>query len=240
MTEQPFAVNVTKDLHRLKDNIRAESCSRYFKTGKGDYGEGDKFLGLTMGQQRQIAKKYTALTLPEIQKLLAAKEHESRMTGLFILINKYDKTQFDERKRIYEFYLKNTRSINNWDLVDCTAHRIVGKFIRNHDPLEHLTLYRLAKSKSMWERRISIISCFEFIRNNDFEHALKIAEILLNDDHDLIHKAVGWMLREIGKRDIKVEEEFLKKNYQQMPRTMLRYAIEHFSEKKRQFYMKKE
>lgn len=232
---------MSKQLQKLKRELQLKASPKkakllqgFFKTGKGDYGEGDKFLGINVPIQRKIALKYD-LNLEEIKNLLDSKIHDHRMVALFILIKKYQKSGSVEKKQIFNFYLRNTRNINNWDLVDLSSHKIVGKFLFNKDKK---ILYRLAKSKNLWEKRIAIISTFEFIRNNQFDDSLKIAEILLNDKHDLIHKAVGWMLREIGKKSLQAEEKFLKKYASKMPRTMLRYAIEKFSEKKRQKYLK--
>ena len=174
--------------------------------------------------------------MADLEKLLNSKIHEYRMSALLILIKQYEKGNESEKNKIFNFYLRNTKNINNWDLVDISAPKIVGDYLLNK-PRD--VLYKLASSNNLWERRIAIISTFAFIRNNEFDDTLKIAEILLNDKHDLIHKAVGWMLREIGKRDQKIEEEFLKKYYSKMPRVMLRYAIEKFEEKKRKFYLGK-
>ncbi len=225
---------IKEELLNLKDLEKAEILSRFFKTGKGEYGEGDIFLGIIVPKQRKVAKKYLNLGLEEIQKLLSSKIHEHRLTSLFILIDKYKKS--DNKKEIFDFYLKNTKNINNWDLVDLSAGNVLGNYLLEKDKS---ILYELAKSNNLWERRISIVSTFAFIKNNKFEDTLKISEILLNDKHDLIHKASGWMLREIGKRNQEIEEEFLKKYYKKMPRTMLRYSIEKFDEDKRKFYLKK-
>ncbi|MFQ5451990.1 MAG: DNA alkylation repair protein [Candidatus Paceibacterota bacterium] len=227
--------SVIKDLQSLKNPAKARVMRRFFKTGKGEYGEGDVFLGLTVPQQRKLAKKYRALPLADVEKLIKNKIHEYRLTGLLILVDKFEKGNENTRKEIYDFYLKNTKHINNWDLVDVTAPKIVGAWVLDKD---RTVLYKLAKSKNLWEKRIAILATFTFIKNNDFRDALKISEILLRDTHDLIHKAVGWMLREIGKRDQRAEEEFLDKHYKSMPRTALRYAIERFFEKKRKHYMK--
>jgi 3-methyladenine DNA glycosylase AlkD len=224
------------EMKKLANPKKAKDLSRFFKTGKGEYGEGDIFLGLVVPQQRQLSKKYQDLSLKDLQILLSSKIHEQRLVALMILVLKSAKAKEKEQKEIVNFYLKNTKRINNWDLVDLSCHHILGKYFFNKD---RKIFYKLARSKNLWEKRISVISTFDFIRNNQFEDSLKIAEILLHDKHDLIHKAVGWMLREIGKRDQKVEEEFLKKHYQTMPRTMLHYAIEKFPEPKRQFYLKK-
>ena len=222
-----------KDLKKLSNPEKAKLLQRFFKTGKGDYGEGDIFLGIMVPEQRKIANKYKDITLIKIQNLLNSKIHEYRLISLFILISKYQKS--GNKKEIVNFYLKNTSNINNWDLIDLSAPKIIGNYLLDKD---RSLLYKLAKSKSLWEKRISILATAEFIRNNQFKDTLKISEILLNDKHDLIHKGVGWMLREVGKRDQKIEEEFLKKHYKKMPRIMLRYAIEKFSDEKRKFYLR--
>ena len=225
-----------RELSQLNDHDRAKNLQWFFKTGKGQYGEGDIFLGITVPEQRKVAKKYVDLSLDDLQELLNSKIHEHRFTALVILISKYRKAEESIKGEIFEFYLKNTEKINNWDLVDLSAPRIVGDYLRNK---ERSILYKLAKSDSLWERRVSILSTFTFIDNNDFEDALNISELLLNDEHDLIHKAVGWALREIGKRDQNIEEGFLTMHYLHMPRTMLRYAIEKLGEKKRKKYLDK-
>jgi 3-methyladenine DNA glycosylase AlkD len=222
------------ELEKLKNPKHAEALQRYFKTGKGEYGEGDVFLGIKVPVQRKIAKKYD-LSLPKIQELLKSKIHEHRMVGLFILLDKYKKSSEKDRENIFGFYLKNTKNINNWDLVDLSAPGIAGNFLSGKDKK---ILYKLANSENLWERRISVVSGFDFIRKNEFGDSLAIAEILMNDKHDLIHKAVGWMLREIGKKDMETLEKFLKFHYRKMPRTMLRYAIEKFDVEKRQKYLK--
>jgi len=227
-------IELKKELKKISNPKQAEILQRFFKTGKGEYGEGDVFLGIKVPLQRKIAKKYPNLTLKEINELLSSRMHEERLTSLFILIRKYEKGDAKLKKEIFNFYLKNTNKINNWDLVDLSAPKIIGNYLLDK-PKD--SLYKLAKSKSLWEKRIAVLSTFEFIRNNQFKDTLSISEILLKDKHDLIHKAVGWMLREIGKRNHEVEESFLKKYYKQMPRTMLRYAIEKFDEKKRRFYL---
>jgi 3-methyladenine DNA glycosylase AlkD len=225
-----------KDLQKLGNPKLAKILSRFFKTGKGEYGYGDVFLGIKVPEQRKVAKRYPDLSLSEIQKLLSSKIHEYRLTSLFLLIDKYKKSDENGRRKIVDFYLKNTKNINNWDLIDLSAGKILGSYLLKEDKL---ILYKLAKSNNLWERRIAIMSTFEFIRHNKFEDALKISEILLEDKHDLIHKAVGWMLREVGKRNQAMEEKFLKRYYKKMPRTMLRYAIEKFDEGKRKKYLKK-
>ncbi|MDP3881585.1 MAG: DNA alkylation repair protein [Nanoarchaeota archaeon] len=223
-----------KEIKSLVNPLKAEILQRFFKTGKGEYGEGDVFLGLTVPECRKIAVKYEALSLREIGSVLNSKIHEERLIALLILVHNYQNHPL-KKEAIFRFYLNNTKFINNWDLVDLSAHKILGNHLIDKDKL---ILLNLAKSNNMWERRISIISTYYFIKNNKFEYSLKIAEILINDPHDLIHKAVGWMLREIGNRDLEMEQRFLKKHYLNMPRTMLRYAIERFPENLRQKYLK--
>lgn len=229
---------IIKDLKKLKNPAKKKILQRFFKTGIGEYGEGDIFLGLTSAEIKNVAKKYFEETEFEgIKKLLDSEIHEERMCALRILVLKYEKIKDEkDKKQIYNFYIKNAQQINNWDLVDVSAPNIVGNYLLKKD---RKILYKLARSKNLWERRIAIIATFEFIRHNDFIDTINLAEILLNDQHDLIHKAVGWMLREIGKRDLKTLEDFLTKYYKIMPRTMLRYAIEKLSKNKRQLYLKK-
>jgi len=224
-----------KELQSLSDKEQAKNLQRFFKTEKGDYGEGDIFLGIKVPIQRKVANKYIDLSLEDLQDLLNSKIHEHRFTALIILITQFLSDSL-QKKKIFDFYLKNTKNINNWDLVDISAPKIVGKYLLDKD---RKILYKLAKSKNLWEKRIAIISTFAFIKEKQFDDTLKISEILLNDNHDLIHKAVGWALREVGNKDRKVEEKFLKKHYIQMPRTMFRYAIEKFPEELRQRYLKK-
>lgn len=229
--------NLKSEMKRLEDKKQAKLLQGFFKTGKGEYGEGDIFLGLKVPVQRKLGKKYKDLSMGGIEELLQSKIHEHRLTSLFILIDRYKRKDDKERKRIFNFYLKNTKNINNWDLVDLSAPNIVGDYLLDK---KRNVLYKLAKSKSLWEKRIAILATFNFIRNNEYKDTLNISEILLNDKHDLIHKGVGWMLRELGKRVSQdKEEQFLKKYYKKMPRTMLRYAIERFDEKKKKYYMAK-
>ncbi len=185
--------------------------ARFFKTGKGQYGEGDIFLGIKVPESREIAKKFKDIFIKEIQELLNSKIHEHRLIALFVLIEKYKKESEERKKKIFDFYLKNTKNINNWDLVDLSAPNIVGNFLLERKK-ERKILYSLAKSKNIWERRIAILATFAFIRDDQFDDILKISEMLLKDDHDLIHKAVGWMLREVGKRDYVKEKVFLNKH----------------------------
>ncbi len=225
-----------KDLEKLADPEKARALSRFFKTGKGQYGEGDVFLGVMVPVQRKVARKYSNLSLTNIGKLLKSKIHEHRLVALFVLVDKYKKGDDEVKKEIADFYLRSTDNINNWDLVDLSAPRILGDYLVTR---ERDVLYNLARSRSLWERRIAIISTSAFIRNDDFSDTILIAELLLKDDHDLIHKAVGWMLREVGKRNLKAEEVFLEKHCRRMPRTMLRYAIERFDEDKRKMFLNK-
>lgn len=218
----------------MKDPKKAQSLARFFKTGKGEYGEGDVFWGLTVPEQRRIAKKHSSLSLSEVEKLLHSKVHEHRLTALLLLGEKYRKGDCSGKEEIYRLYLRNTKRVNNWDMVDLSAPHIIGDYVLDGDKT---ILRKLANSANLWERRIAILATFPGIKENKFDEALNIAELLLRDRDDLIHKAVGWMLREIGKRDQEVEEQFLKRHYRLMPRTMLRYAIERFDEKKRKFYL---
>jgi len=215
---------------------KANALQRFFKTGKGEYGEGDKFLGISVPVQRIIAGKYSELGLNDIQKVLASPIHEMRLTGLFILRIKYSKSDPAGKQEIVKFYLKNTKNINNWDLVDSSASYILGDYLL-YKPKN--ILFKLARSKKIWERRIAIISSGTLIKNSKFDTALSLSEVLLNDKHDLMHKAVGWMLREIGNKDMDVLEKFLDQHCSQMPRTMLRYAIEKMPETKRKGYLKR-
>jgi 3-methyladenine DNA glycosylase AlkD len=229
--------NIRKKFQQLGSEEKAKVLQRFFKTGPGDYGEGDVFIGVGVPELRKLVKEYPDITIEESVQLLRSSIHEERMFSLLILVGKYLKGSKTVKKRIYELYLQNTNFINSWDLVDGSAYQIVGDFLmdKSKEPV-----YRLAKSKSLWERRIAILSTFHFIKQDNYSETLKISKILLTDEQDLIHKAVGWMLREIGKRDILTEEIFLKKYYKRMPRTMLRYAIEKFPESKRQKYLKGE
>ena len=227
---------IGKNLRAQGNPEKAKLVARYFKTGKGEYGEGDKFLGLTVPQQRAIAKKYRDLPLKDIEKLLHDKIHEYRLTALFILSDQFKRSNEKMQKVYYDFYLANTKYINNWDLIDLSARDIVGGYLINK-PKERKILYTLARSKSLWERRIAILATSAFFRKNDFRDTLAIAELLLHDEQDLIHKAVGWMLREVGKRDQKTLIAYLDKHHKTMPRTMLRYAIERFSKATRRAYL---
>lgn len=229
------AREVKKLLRKKGDPEKAKFLMRFFKTGKGQYAEGDVLLGITVPEQRLIANKYRELPLKELSLLLQDKFHECRLTALFILVRKYERTLKQEQKQLMDFYLKHRKFVNNWDLVDSSARQIVGDYLLNR--ADRSLLYRYAESKNIWERRIAIIATHAFIMAHQFEDTLKISEMLLQDKHDLIHKAVGWMLREMGKRDEQTLENFLKKHCRVMPRTALRYALERLSPAKKKTYM---
>lgn len=229
-------MKILKELKNLADPAVAEHSQRFFKTGPGEYGEGDVFLGIRVPVLRQVAKQYGDLKLSDIQKLLRSPYHEVRSTVVIILVNQYAKAADDvQREKVYQFYIKNFKCINNWDLVDVSSHKIVGRHLYNRD---RRILYKWAQSEHLWTRRIAIISTMWFISKNDYSDSLKLSKILLNDEHDLIHKAVGWVLREVGKKDRGLLEKFLKKYHTKMPRTMLRYAIEKLPETRRQQYIR--
>jgi 3-methyladenine DNA glycosylase AlkD len=230
-----LAGDVRKELQRRADPEKAVMLQRFFKTGPGQYGEGDVFIGVIVPESRQVAKKFSQLPLKEVRTLLYSKVHEERLVALLILVQRYAKAQDREKEEIVKFYLDNIKQVNNWDLVDLSAPSILGAHLMDGD---RGLLYRLAKSGSVWEKRIAIVATQHFIRNSDFSDTLKIASMLLQDGHDLIHKAAGWMLREVGKRDAGAEEAFLDKYSGTMPRTMLRYAIERLPESKKRRYMK--
>jgi len=228
--------NIRQALRRHQDKKKAEVLRGFFKTGIGEYAEGDVFLGVTVPVLRKLAREFKDIELKSAVELLRSSIHEERLLALLILILKYRVSSEKDKKKIYRIYLGNTRYINNWDLVDVTAKHIVGDYLRDKD---RSVLYELARSPLLWDRRIAILSTFHFIENCQFEDTIKIAELLLSDRHDLIHKAVGWMLREVGKRNLEREENFLKVHHKSMPRTMLRYAIEKFPESKRRRYLNK-
>ena len=229
--------NIQKELKRLGNKEYAARLRKYFKTGKGEYGEGDRFLGIRVPVLRKLVKKYRKISIGEVSELLKSQFHEERLFSLLVLVDIFKTANNEDKKIIYTLYLSNTKFINNWDLVDASAGYIVGAYLLTRDKKP---IYMLARSKILWERRISIMSTSHFIKYNKFVDSLNIAEILLDDEEDLIHKAVGWMLREIGKRDFELVERFLGKYYKSMPRTMLRYAIEKFPEEKRKSYLKGE
>ena len=236
ITYNPSLKSLTKDIKKLADPKRATSSQWFFKTGKGQYGYGDQFVGLNSATQRLLAKKYSHLGFREIETLLKSKIHEERQIGFLILVIQFNRGEQSQKTRIYKFYLDHIDRVNNWDLVDLSADKILGAYLLGKPTG---ILNKLARSQNLWERRVAIIATYHFIKQNQFAKTLEIAEILLQDKHDLIHKAVGWMLREVGNRSLPTEIKFLKKHYKIMPRTMLRYAIEKFPEKQRKFYMAK-
>jgi len=238
------ATKIKRELKQLANSEKGAFMQGFFKTHKGGYGEGDKFLGITVPAQRAIAKKYTHTSLADIAKLLDSNWHEHRLTALAILVYQYSATYTKKEKdtkkqrEIYTFYIAHRSRVNNWDLVDMSAYQIAGHYMYTH-PTEKKKLYTYAKSKNLWDRRIAMVACYYFIKQEEYDDALAIAKILVHDSEDLMHKAVGWMLREIGKRDKRAETMFLDTHYKTMPRTMLRYAIEKFPQHEREYYMKK-
>lgn len=228
--------HIKKEILAGSSSKRAATLGRFFKTGKGEYGEGDRFLGLTVPQTRKIAQKYASLDLEHILGLLKSEYHEERLVGWLILVQQYEKGNSADKKKIFELYLNNLPLLNNWDFVDLTAPKIVGNYLLSYE--DNGLLQKLARSDNLWERRVAIVSTYALIKTGRFKETLNIAEMLLKDTHDLIHKAVGWMLREVGKKDKRTLERFLKKNYAHMPRTALRYSIERFPEKERKNYLK--
>lgn len=233
-----IANQVLQELKEIGDPQKAKDLMRFFKTGKGEYGEGDVFLGVKVPQQRQISKKYyKEASLSDLEQLLSSPFHEGRLTGVFILVEQYKKAKaFEEKEALVNFYINNLQGINNWDLVDSSAPYILSDYLGQKK--EFSMLKELAKSSNLWKQRVGIMGTMGFIKINWFEPTFEIADMLLNHPHDLIHKAVGWMLREVGNININAEEDFLKERYKSMPRTMLRYAIEKFPEEKRQDYLK--
>jgi 3-methyladenine DNA glycosylase AlkD len=229
--------NIKVELKKYANPDKAKSGAKFFKAASGEYGENDIFIGVSVPEQKKIATRfYKTLPLEEIENLLREPEHECRLTALFMLVLKYEKSKdLAEKEAVVMVYLKNTDRINNWDLVDSSAHKILGPYFQEKDKK---VLYDFAGSANLWKQRIAIMTTFHFIRNKQFDDTLKMATMLLDHPHDLIHKAVGWMLREIGNRDFQVEYDFLKKRYNKMPRTMLRYAIEKFDEKMRLQFLK--
>lgn len=233
MSTQPR--QIIKRLRELGDSDIAAHSQRFFKTGKGEYGEGDRFLGIRVPVVRKCVTEFRRISLEDALEVLKSPFHEARLLALLVLVDKYSSGRSDsERESVYRAYLGNTGYINNWDLVDCSAAHVVGAHLFSRD---RRPIYRLVGSSDLWERRIGVMSTFYFIRQGDFADTLAVAEQLLDDPEDLIHKAVGWMLREVGNRDLETEEVFLKKHHQQMPRTMLRYAIEKLPERRRLKYL---
>ncbi len=225
---------IQEEIRPLGSPEVAEHSKRFFKTGKGEYGEGDLFLGVRVPVVRKLVRKHRDAPAKVILTLLHSRYHEERLFAVLSLVDRYQRGNPQSAKSAFETYLEHLEFVNNWDLVDCSAHKIIGPQLQDRS---RKLLYKQAKSKNLWERRVAIMSTYHYIRQQDFEDTLAIADLLLTDQHDLIHKAVGWMLREVGNRDIKVEEDFLKPRYQTMPRTMLRYAIEKFSQGRRKQYL---
>lgn len=231
------AAFVLSELQSIGSLEKAIHLSRFFKTGPGQYGEGDRFLGVMVPYSRAIAKANKAMPLEEVQLLLESPWHEARLCALLILVYRFKERKIteEEREQIYSFYIKNARRCNNWDLVDLSCRDIVGEYLVDK---ERSILYRLADSENLWEQRIAIVATWAFIRRSDFNDTLALAERLMAHKHDLMHKAVGWMLREVGKKDRETLTNFLEKNATQLPRTTLRYAIEHYPEPQRQYFLK--
>lgn len=228
---------IIKELKEVSNKKKVETVSRFFKTGKGEYGEGDIFVGINVPNSRIVAKKYAKeIDFVNLQKLISSQIHEYRLTALLIIVEKFNnEKQEADKKLLIDFYLSNTQYINNWDLVDLSCYKTLGIWLITKDKD---ILFELAHSKNIWEQRIAIITCLQFIKNEQYDTFLEIAELLLHHPHDLIHKAIGWLLRELGKKNIDLEKTFLKRHYKNMPRTMLRYSIEKFPEDQRQDYLK--
>lgn len=226
--------SIQKRLKRLADKTIADHSRRFFKTGPGEYGEGDKFLGIRVPVIRREVKQYLSLSPMENKKLLKSEFHEVRLFALILMVEQYKRSENDGREKIYQTYIKHTKYINNWDLVDTSAPNIVGAHLFERD---RQILHEMVKSKNLWRRRIAIISTLYFIKQGELDDSLMLAAQLLDDKEDLIHKAVGWVLREVGKQNLAKEDRFLKKYYRNMPRTMLRYAIEKHPEKQRKAYL---
>ena len=230
------AAQLRRVLEAAGDPEKAAFHRRFFKTGPGEYGEGDRFRGIKVPVLRKLCREYQGLPTSDVIALLRSPYHEDRLLALIILVRQFERGDDGEKKRIYDLYRANMKYINNWDMVDCSAPNIVGAYLNERS---RVPIHRLAKSKNLWERRIAALATFHFIRRGEFNDGLRVATTLLNDHEDLIHKAVGWMLREIGSRDMAVEEKFLRLHCKTMPRTMLRYAIEKFPEAKRRRYLKR-
>ncbi len=234
MPASPTAALALKRLRALGDADDAKFLQRFFRTGPGEYGEGDRFLGIRVPDTRRLARELRGMPLDEIERLLHDPHHEARLLAVILLSDAYERGTAAERDAIFRLYLRNAKRVNNWDLVDLSAPNVVGAHLATRP---RARLDTLARSRSLWERRIAIVSTQHFIRNREFDDTLRIARALLHDEHDLIHKAVGWMLREVGKRERAPLEAFLDEHAHEMPRTMLRYAIEHFSPADRRRYM---
>lgn len=228
------AASFRSELRALRNDARANVMRRYFKTGPGDYGAGDRFLGVSVPKLRQLARQHQDLALGQVSRLLSSPWHEERLLAALILVRQYNRGTVHQREAIYRLYLRRRVRINNWDLVDSSAEHIVGAHLQRGD---RSVLRRLATSGRVWDRRIAIMATFHYIKRGEFAETMRLARVLLTDPHDLIHKAVGWMLRETGKRDRTVTERFLRRHVKRMPRTMLRYAIELFPSRLRRRYL---
>lgn len=248
--ENVTAADVEALLREQENEEQREVLMRFFKTGKGQYGEGDEFLGLKVPQTRTVVKEAKGLIpLEEVEKLLYSRWHEVRLAGFLLLVEEMkanlpkrrdkDNSKAERRRELAEFYLRHARQANNWDLVDLSAEFVVGPYLRLDENFNTEILCRLAESDNLWEQRIAIITTFDFIRAGNFLPTLMIADKLISHSHDLIHKAIGWMLREIGKRDLSVLLEYLEKRYRQLPRTSLRYAIERLPERERKEWLQR-
>lgn len=236
-TNAPSVEEIERELHALGEPEVARALGRFFKTGPGEYGEGDRFLGIRVPVLRRLARLYGALELPACRELLGSPFHEARLLALLILVRHYDRGDEAMREAVYRLYLDHLRCVNNWDLVDSSAEHIIGRHLRERDKT---LLDDLARSSSIWDRRIAIMATFHYVKAGSFDETLRIGDLLLDDPHDLVQKAVGWMIREVGKRDRATAEAFLRPRYRRMPRTMLRYAIEKFPEGLRQQYLRGE
>lgn len=239
MEKEDKATAIIQRLESFVNEEKREFLPHFFKTGKGEYGEGDKFLGIVVPNIRKVAKEYRGTSLETVGELLLSPWHEVRMFGLLLLVDAFKRGGEEQRREIFSYYLAHTSGINNWDLVDLSAPYIVGAYLLDEGRMERQVLYRLANSDNLWEQRIAVVSTITLIRNNEFDETLKLAQLLMNHPHDLMHKAIGWMLREVGKKNETVLRSFLDAHGLEMPRTMLRYAIERFDENVRQYYLKR-
>lgn len=230
--------DILKELKLLSNNQKREFFPKFFKTGKGEYGEGDIFWGVTVPNIRAVAKKYyKEISLEQLKEILNHPVHEVRLTGYIILTYKFETGDMEGKECIVAFYLDNLKGVNNWDIVDLSSYKILGEYLVLKPEMKSI-LYKLVDLNDLWKQRIAIVSTYSFIKRNEFEDTLKISKILLSHNHDLIHKAVGWMLREVGKRDIDILREFLNRNIENMPRTTIRYAIEKMDKKERERYLR--
>jgi Predicted DNA alkylation repair enzyme len=230
------AKEIIAELERYINPQKREFLPYFFKTGKGQYGEGDKFLGIVVPDIKLVARKFRETSFDEIAILLNSEYHECRMCALLLLVERFKKSNESDREQIYNFYLSNTKRVNNWDLVDLSGPYIVGEYLKNRSRED---LYRLAASSVLWEQRIAVVATATLIRNDDFIDIIKLSELLLHHSHDLMHKAIGWMLREMGKRNKELLLDFLEKHYNEMPRTMLRYSLEKLTSEERAYFMKR-